>query len=302
MCQLRNTLPKELVIASAKVRVLDAVASGSFGQVCRAEYNGNIVAVKRYKVCRPYSSPCTLTHQHGHFLSKSKVDLFCREVTLLSLVSHPNVLRLIVRASTLSPLSLMAAGGVRRGAQLVRHCDGSGRRAAHPIPSAAEFLSGGNLYGVLHVHKRVRVCISPAADLTAADAGPGDQGAADARRGARHAAPALAAAAHHPPRSHQVAPPRHRIHPITAAQPQHHALRAGARRDCRLWRVRLPQAQPYLCRFAHHAARRACAAPARCNKRVQNLRWMAPEVFVQNTLYSEKADVFRCHWSRCGTS
>lgn len=26
---------------------------------------------------------------------------------------------------------------------------------------------------------------------------------------------------------------------------------------------------------------------------IQNLRWMAPEVFIQNTLYSEKADVFR---------
>ena len=50
VCQLRNVLPKELVVPSAKLHLLDAFASGSFGQVFRAEYNGVIVAVKRYRV------------------------------------------------------------------------------------------------------------------------------------------------------------------------------------------------------------------------------------------------------------
>ena len=61
---LLNLLPKDRIIPSAKIRWMEPFASGmqraditrysghpgSFGQVYRAEFNGAVVAIKRYKV------------------------------------------------------------------------------------------------------------------------------------------------------------------------------------------------------------------------------------------------------------
>jgi serine/threonine-protein kinase TNNI3K len=60
------------------IELLEAIGSGSFGKVYRGVCKGKIVAVKRYRALA--------------FGNKSEVDIFCREVTILSRLKHPNVI------------------------------------------------------------------------------------------------------------------------------------------------------------------------------------------------------------------
>ncbi|VDN44411.1 unnamed protein product [Gongylonema pulchrum] len=59
----------------------EAIGSGSFGKVYKGTYRGKTVAIKRYRAVA--------------FGSKSEVDMFCREVSILSKLQHPNVITFV---------------------------------------------------------------------------------------------------------------------------------------------------------------------------------------------------------------
>lgn len=60
------------------IELKEAIGSGSFGKVYRGLYRGKPVAVKRYRALA--------------FGCKTEVDMFCREVSILCRLKHPNVI------------------------------------------------------------------------------------------------------------------------------------------------------------------------------------------------------------------
>lgn len=109
--QLKNVLPKHLQVDLKDVTFVGVVASGSFGQVYRASYKGQVVAAKRYK--------------SENFRVKSDVDMYCRECQMLSLLDHPNVLRFIGASvdepSKFAILTEFVEGGSLYGILHVQH-------------------------------------------------------------------------------------------------------------------------------------------------------------------------------------
>ena len=113
----------------------EAIGSGSFGKVYRGSYRGRVVAIKRY---RAMAYGC-----------KSEVDMLCREVSILSRLSHPNVIAFI-------------------GAALD---DKSVSPPLPPPPTAllpfqqfaivTEFAENGSLFSIIHEQKRSPPCQSP---------------------------------------------------------------------------------------------------------------------------------------------
>ncbi|XP_062515755.1 serine/threonine-protein kinase TNNI3K-like [Corticium candelabrum] len=111
--RLRSSLPRHLHLSSRDIEIIEAVGSGSFGRVFRGRCQNKIVAIKKYRSSS--ASP-----------SKSDVDMFCREVSILSSISHPNVIKLV--GACLEDPSQFAI--------------------------VTQYVGGGSLYLILHEQKR----------------------------------------------------------------------------------------------------------------------------------------------------
>lgn len=111
--QLRATLPSQFHAALSDIDFQESVGSGSFGRVYKGMYKGKIVAIKRYRA--------------NAFGPKSDVDMFCREVSILSRLSHQNIINFV--GACLDDPSQFAI--------------------------LTEYVAGGSLFSLLHEQKRV---------------------------------------------------------------------------------------------------------------------------------------------------
>lgn len=76
--QLRAELRSNYHLSLMDIDIKEIIGSGSFGKVYRGFYRGKQVAVKRYRALA--------------FGCKTEVDIFCREVSILSRLKNPNVI------------------------------------------------------------------------------------------------------------------------------------------------------------------------------------------------------------------
>ncbi|VDK70940.1 unnamed protein product [Onchocerca ochengi] len=111
--QLRASLCSQFHLSLTDVDFQEAIGSGSFGKVYKGTYRGKTVAIKRYRAVA--------------FGSKSEVNMFCREVSILSKLQHPNVINFV--GACLEDPSQFAI--------------------------ITEFLVNGSLFSLLHEQKRV---------------------------------------------------------------------------------------------------------------------------------------------------
>uniref|UniRef100_A0A8R1HXB2 Protein kinase domain-containing protein n=1 Tax=Caenorhabditis japonica TaxID=281687 RepID=A0A8R1HXB2_CAEJA len=81
LLQLRSALPAPFHLCLAEIEFQESIGSGSFGKVYKGTYRGKLVAVKRYRAMA--------------FGCKSETDMLCREVSILSRLSHPNVVAFV---------------------------------------------------------------------------------------------------------------------------------------------------------------------------------------------------------------
>ncbi|CAK5010921.1 unnamed protein product [Meloidogyne enterolobii] len=79
--QLRAELRSTHHLSLLNIDLKEPIGNGSFGKVYRGIYRGKSVAVKRYKVVA--------------FGAKTEVDMFCREVSIVSHLKHPNVVAFV---------------------------------------------------------------------------------------------------------------------------------------------------------------------------------------------------------------
>ncbi|KAI1708837.1 ankyrin repeats (3 copies) domain-containing protein [Ditylenchus destructor] len=111
--QLRAELKSALHLSLADIELKDIIGSGSFGKVYKGVYRAKTVAVKRYRALA--------------FGCKTEVDLFCREVSIISRLKHQNVI------------------------QFVGACMDDPSQFA----IVTEYVSAGSLFSLLHVQRRV---------------------------------------------------------------------------------------------------------------------------------------------------
>ncbi|CEF66827.1 Serine/threonine-protein kinase TNNI3K [Strongyloides ratti] len=109
--QLRARLPLSFQVSLLDVELQEVIGSGSFGKVYKGIYRGMPVAIKKYKAIS--------------FGAKTEVDMFCREVTILYQMKHPNIVGFI-------------------GACL----DDPSR-----FSIITEYVSGGSLFSLIHKQK-----------------------------------------------------------------------------------------------------------------------------------------------------
>uniref|UniRef100_A0A1I7UJQ2 Protein kinase domain-containing protein n=1 Tax=Caenorhabditis tropicalis TaxID=1561998 RepID=A0A1I7UJQ2_9PELO len=113
LLQLRSALPAPFHLCLAEIEFQESIGSGSFGKVYKGTYRGKLVAVKRYRAMA--------------FGCKSETDMLCREVSILSRLSHPNVVAFV--GTSLDDPSQFAI--------------------------ITEFVENGSLFRLLHEEKRV---------------------------------------------------------------------------------------------------------------------------------------------------
>ncbi|KAK0418778.1 hypothetical protein QR680_013769 [Steinernema hermaphroditum] len=111
--QLRAELSNQYHLSLIDLDFQEAIGSGSFGKVYKGVYKGRTVAIKRYRAVA--------------FGSKSEVDMFCREVSILCKLQHTNVIAFV--GACLDDRSQFAI--------------------------VTEFVSSGSLFYLLHEQKKV---------------------------------------------------------------------------------------------------------------------------------------------------
>ncbi|CDW53227.1 serine:threonine protein kinase TNNI3K [Trichuris trichiura] len=208
--QLRNLLGNQHHMELAEIDFQEAIGSGSFGKVYKGVYKGKTVAVKRYRAAK--------------FGVKSDVEMFCREVSILSRLNHPNVLKFV--GACLNDPSQFAL--------------------------VTEYASGGSLFILLHEQKAI-LPLSRKLSI-----------GLDIAKGMEY------------------------LHGLPV--PVIH-------RDLNSHNVLLEGDTAIVADFGE--SRFLGSAGFDMTKQPGNLRWMAPEVFLQSTSYSTKADVFSyalCVW------
>lgn len=111
--QLRSSLPRYFQLQITDLDFQEPIGSGSFGKVYKGKYLGKTVAIKRYRA--------------SSFGCKSDVDMFCREVAILSKLNSSYVIS-FVGASLDDPSNFAIV---------------------------TQFVAGGSLFSILHEQKRV---------------------------------------------------------------------------------------------------------------------------------------------------
>ncbi|XP_040041238.2 serine/threonine-protein kinase TNNI3K isoform X2 [Gasterosteus aculeatus] len=110
---LRASLPSQFHLQLPDLEFNEIIGSGSFGRVYRGKCRNKTVAIKRYR--------------SNTYCSKSDVDMFCREVSILCRLNHPCIIQFV-------------------GACL----DNPSQFAI-----VTQYVSGGSLFSLLHEQKRL---------------------------------------------------------------------------------------------------------------------------------------------------
>ncbi|XP_075895727.1 serine/threonine-protein kinase TNNI3K [Nelusetta ayraudi] len=110
---LRASLPSHFHLQLSELEFNEIIGSGSFGQVYRGKCRNKIVAIKRYRA--------------NTYCSKSDVDMFCREVSILCRLNHPCIIQFV--GACLDDPSQFAI--------------------------VTQYVSGGSLFTLLHEQKRL---------------------------------------------------------------------------------------------------------------------------------------------------
>ncbi|XP_074687838.1 serine/threonine-protein kinase TNNI3K isoform X4 [Strix aluco] len=109
---LRAGLPSHFHLQLSEIEFHEIIGSGSFGKVYKGRCRNKIVAIKRYRA--------------NTYCSKSDVDMFCREVSILCRLNHPCVIQFV--GACLDDPSQFAI--------------------------VTQYISGGSLFSLLHEQKR----------------------------------------------------------------------------------------------------------------------------------------------------
>ncbi|XP_020824234.1 serine/threonine-protein kinase TNNI3K isoform X1 [Phascolarctos cinereus] len=109
---LRAGLPSHFHLQLSEIEFHEIIGSGSFGKVYKGRCRNKIVAIKRYRA--------------HTYCSKSDVDMFCREVSILCRLKHPCVIQFV--GACLNDPSQFAI--------------------------VTQYISGGSLFSLLHEQKR----------------------------------------------------------------------------------------------------------------------------------------------------
>ncbi|XP_027729916.1 serine/threonine-protein kinase TNNI3K [Vombatus ursinus] len=110
---LRAGLPSHFHLQLSEIEFHEIIGSGSFGKVYKGRCRNKIVAIKRYRA--------------HTYCSKSDVDMFCREVSILCRLNHPCVIQFV--GACLNDPSQFAI--------------------------VTQYISGGSLFSLLHEQKRI---------------------------------------------------------------------------------------------------------------------------------------------------
>uniref|UniRef100_A0A8C4ENH1 Serine/threonine-protein kinase TNNI3K n=1 Tax=Dicentrarchus labrax TaxID=13489 RepID=A0A8C4ENH1_DICLA len=110
---LRASLPSQFHLQLSELEFNEIIGSGSFGRVYRGKCRNKIVAIKRYRA--------------NTYCSKSDVDMFCREVSILCRLNHPCIIQFV--GACLDDPSQFAI--------------------------VTQYVSGGSLFSLLHEQKRL---------------------------------------------------------------------------------------------------------------------------------------------------
>ncbi|XP_022615250.1 serine/threonine-protein kinase TNNI3K [Seriola dumerili] len=110
---LRASLPSHFHLQLSELEFNEIIGSGSFGRVYRGKCRNKIVAIKRYRA--------------NTYCSKSDVDMFCREVSILCRLNHPCIIHFV--GACLDDPSQFAI--------------------------VTQYVSGGSLFSLLHEQKRL---------------------------------------------------------------------------------------------------------------------------------------------------
>ncbi|XP_036046290.1 serine/threonine-protein kinase TNNI3K [Onychomys torridus] len=110
---LRAGLPSRFHLQLSEIEFHEIIGSGSFGKVYKGRCRNKIVAIKRYRA--------------NTYCSKSDVDMFCREVSILCQLNHPCVVQFV--GACLEDPSQFAI--------------------------VTQYISGGSLFSLLHEQKRI---------------------------------------------------------------------------------------------------------------------------------------------------
>uniref|UniRef100_H2LG72 TNNI3 interacting kinase n=1 Tax=Oryzias latipes TaxID=8090 RepID=H2LG72_ORYLA len=110
---LRASLPSHFHLQLSELEFNEIIGSGSFGRVYRGKCRNKIVAIKRYRA--------------NTYCSKSDVDMFCREVSILCRLNHPCIIQFV--GACLDDPSQFAI--------------------------VTQYISGGSLFSLLHEQKRL---------------------------------------------------------------------------------------------------------------------------------------------------
>ncbi|XP_028442675.1 serine/threonine-protein kinase TNNI3K isoform X1 [Perca flavescens] len=110
---LRANLPSHFHLQLSELEFNELIGSGSFGRVYRGKCRNKVVAIKRYRA--------------NTYCSKSDVDMFCREVSILCRLNHPCIIQFM-------------------GACLDDPCQ---------FAIVTQYVSGGSLFSLLHEQKRL---------------------------------------------------------------------------------------------------------------------------------------------------
>ncbi|EPY85670.1 serine/threonine-protein kinase TNNI3K, partial [Camelus ferus] len=104
----------------SEIEFHEIIGSGSFGKVYKGRCRNKIVAIKRFPVAAISS------YRANTYCSKSDVDMFCREVSILCRLNHPCVIQFV--GACLNDPSQFAI--------------------------VTQYISGGSLFSLLHEQKR----------------------------------------------------------------------------------------------------------------------------------------------------
>ncbi|XP_074817631.1 serine/threonine-protein kinase TNNI3K isoform X3 [Natator depressus] len=109
---LRAGLPSHFHLQLSEIEFHEIIGSGSFGKVYKGKCRNKIVAIKRYRA--------------NTYCSKSDVDMFCREVSILCRLNHPCVIQFV----------------------------GACLDDPSQFSIVTQYISGGSLFSLLHEQKR----------------------------------------------------------------------------------------------------------------------------------------------------
>uniref|UniRef100_A0A671UWZ9 Serine/threonine-protein kinase TNNI3K n=1 Tax=Sparus aurata TaxID=8175 RepID=A0A671UWZ9_SPAAU len=110
---LRASLPSHFHLQLSELEFNEIIGSGSFGRVYKGKCRNKVVAIKRYRA--------------NTYCSKSDVDMFCREVSILCRLNHPCIIQFV--GACLDDPSQFAI--------------------------VTQYVSGGSLFSLLHEQKRL---------------------------------------------------------------------------------------------------------------------------------------------------